>query len=150
MTSSVCMQFRSMFADIGRWWRSRRGNRPAVAELQRCPREDLRQIAADFRTQPRELRSLAARWPDSASLLDRRLAALNIDLDEVIRRHPEVANDLKRLCSFCQSKGECEHDLDTSPGDSGWRAYCPNAPTLTALRSPACVRPHRPLHDGTS
>ncbi len=143
MPHSACMQLRSVFADIGRWWREQRGNRPALAELQSCSREELRQIASDFGTTPDELRTLAARWPDSASLLGRRMAALDIDLDEIARRHPAVANDLKRLCSLCQSKGECEHDLDSNPGDPHWRAYCPNAPTLTALREEERAQPRK-------
>ncbi len=134
MTRSAGLQLRSIFADIGRWWREWLGNRPALAELQGCSREELRRIASDFRATPEELQALAARWPDSANLLDRRMAALDIDLDRVARSQPAVANDLKRLCSLCQSKGECEHDLDSNPGDPRWREYCPNASTLTALR----------------
>jgi hypothetical protein len=134
MVHSASLQLRSIFADIGRWWRERVGNRSALAELQNCTREELHQIAADFGTTPDELLALAACWPDSASLLGRRMATLHIDLDEIARRHPAVANDLRRLCSLCQSKGECEHDLDSKPGDPHWREYCPNASTLIALR----------------
>jgi hypothetical protein len=134
MAHSACLQLRSIFADIGRWWRGWLGNRQALAELQSCSRDELRQIASDFGTTADELRALAAKWPDSANLLGRRMAALEIDPDEIARRYPAVANDLKRLCSLCQSKGECEHDLDRDPGDPRWREYCPNASTLTALR----------------
>ncbi|HWP27059.1 MAG TPA: hypothetical protein VNL39_12005 [Xanthobacteraceae bacterium] len=114
-----------------------------MAELQSCPCEDLRQVASDFRTTPDELQALAARWPDSASQLDRRMAVLNINLDAIARRHPAVANDLKRLCSLCQSKTECEHDLDGNPDDPRWREYCPNASTLAALRTEQQAQPRK-------
>lgn len=143
MTHSACSQLRSLFADVGRWWRGRLGNRSALAELQGCPYEDLRQIASDLGATPGELRTLAARWPDSASLLGRRMAALDIDLDAISRRHPAVANDLKRLCSLCQSKGECEHDLDSNPDDPHWREYCPNASTLIVLRAQEHAQPRK-------
>ena len=55
-----------------------------------------------------ELRPLAGKWPESANLLSRRMAALQLDPSEIARSQPAVSNDLKRLCSLCVSKGRCD------------------------------------------
>ena len=80
-----------------------------------------------------DLRVLAGRWPDAADLVQRRMAALGIDAAQVDTAEPAVMRDLQRVCSLCDNKRVCAHDLDRAPAGRAWRDYCPNAGTLAAL-----------------
>jgi uncharacterized protein YjiS (DUF1127 family) len=64
---------------LTRWWRSWIPRRTAVAELSSLGSREIQRIAGDLGVSGAELRVLAGKWPDSAELLSRRLAALDID-----------------------------------------------------------------------
>ena len=87
-----------------------------------------------------------ARWPDQApdlarhsydaGLLFRRMAALQIDRDELASDDSLLFRELQGLCTLCRSKERCVLDLAQArdqPGNPGWREYCPNAATLNVL-----------------
>jgi hypothetical protein len=87
-----------------------------------------------------------ARWPDQApdlarysydaSLLFRRMAALQVERDELASDDPLLFRELQGLCTLCRSKERCVLDLAQErdqPGNPGWREYCPNAATLNVL-----------------
>jgi uncharacterized protein YjiS (DUF1127 family) len=133
MQNSSAEQRSAFFATIAKWWRNWTGNRAGVAELKAFDHQELQRMAQDVGVNPRELRVLAGKWPESADLLSRRLSALELDASEIERLQSCVSNDLKKLCSLCVSKGRCDYDLDTHPNNSVWRDYCPNATTLMAL-----------------
>jgi hypothetical protein len=118
---------------VANWWRNWRAARANLASLDRCGADDAERIAHDLGVTAPELRALAGRWPDSADLLDRRLAALGLDRAEIRRTEPQVLSDLQRVCTVCTSDRECKHDLAENPYDPGWREYCPNVVTLDAL-----------------
>ena len=126
-------QHLSFIAAIGNWWRNWWGNRAGRAELENCSPDELQRLARDVGVSLEELRPLAGKWPDSANLLARRMAALQLDPSEIARSQPAVANDLRKLCSLCVSKGRCMHDLASAANDSNWQEYCPNKSTLMAL-----------------
>jgi hypothetical protein len=65
--------------------------------------------------------------------LERRLAALDLDREEVLQTEPGVFRDLQRVCSFCTSKKQCARDLTKAPCATTWKSYCPNSGTLLAL-----------------
>jgi hypothetical protein len=71
-----------------------------------------------------------------ASLLFRRMAALQIDRDELASDDPLLFRELQALCTLCRSKERCVLDL-AQEGDEAWnrewREYCLNATTLNAL-----------------
>ncbi|MCC6947977.1 MAG: hypothetical protein IT539_09460 [Bradyrhizobiaceae bacterium] len=101
------------------------------AEIDRIDSRELDRLAADAGISVAELRSFAAAWPDSAALLDRRLAYLN--LTHVAQANPDVFRDMQRVCTQCGVKGRCEHDMDRDPADPVWQRYCPNVDTLRGL-----------------
>ena len=71
-----------------------------------------------------------------ASLLFRRMAALQIDRDELASDDPLLFRELQALCTLCRSKERCVLDLAQEcdePRDREWREYCLNATTLNAL-----------------
>lgn len=128
------------FNALARWWRNWSSPRTGWVELACCGARETERIANDVGVSPSELRALAGKWPDSADLMKRRLAALDLDLAEITRTEPQVARDMQRVCTMCESGRECEHDLSRDPSDLGWRKYCPNAMTLDALAAERAKR----------
>ena len=115
------------------WWRSWRARDAAREELVCCGPDEEAHIARDVGVSASELRTLAGRWPDSTSLLERRIAGLG--LQQIAHSQPQVARDLQRVCGQCVSEGRCERDLNSNERDRAWRDYCPNVATFDALRS---------------
>jgi hypothetical protein len=70
-----------------------------------------------------------------ASLLFRRMAALQVDREEIARDDPLLFREFQALCTLCQSKERCVLDLaqERQSGNESWREYCLNATTLNAL-----------------
>jgi hypothetical protein len=123
------------FAAIARWWRNWRQARSDRAALRFAGADETRMIARDVGVSVSDLQDLTAHGPEGAELLSRRMSALNLDSSQVARSEPAVLRDLQRLCTICQSKGRCVHDLETDPQSERWRDYCPNVATLDALKA---------------
>lgn len=70
-------------------------------------------------------------------LLHRRLATLDLDINELSRREPRVVRELEYVCAACEKRGRCARDLASDAACPIWKTYCPNATTLDALRLPA-------------
>jgi hypothetical protein len=120
-------------AIISGWWRKWKLSRAALSDIDGLEGGELSRIARDIGVNSAELRTLAGKWPDSADLLSQRLAALQLTDDAVLQGEPGVLRDLQRVCSFCNEKQRCGHDVDNNSSDPQWRGYCPNAETLDAL-----------------
>jgi len=76
-------------------------------------------------------------------LLLRRMAALDIDHNNVRRIEPEVLRDLQNSCSGCESYRQCAVNLDGDAANQAWQDYCPNVATLNALSAlPWMMRSH--------
>jgi hypothetical protein len=76
------------------------------------------------------------RYSYDASLLFRRMAALEIDRDQLARDDPLLFRELQALCTLCRDKERCVLDLaqeGDKPDNREWREYCTNATTLNAL-----------------
>jgi len=123
----------SLFAPFLAWWndRIRAIAHFAQARLSPSPASD---VICDARW-PGEAPDLA-RYSYDASLLFRRMAALQVDRDELSSDDPLLFRELQGLCTLCRSKERCVLDLaqeSDKSGPAGWREYCPNAATLNAL-----------------
>src|SRR5215831_16526549 len=92
-------------------------------------------MAKDVGVPASELRRLASLGPDSADLLLRRMAALDLDRTEVSRTEPRTFQDLQRVCSMCRSHRRCKRDLADDAAGPAWQDYCLNAATLMALNA---------------
>ena len=121
---------------LARWWRNLRDTRARLGELQGCG-DEAANIARDIGLSRADLYTIAAKRPDAANQLERRLAALDIDDAALSHNDPRVARDLERVCSLCGQKRQCERDLARHPDDPVWRTYCPNTHTLDALTQEA-------------
>ena len=136
-TLSVARQ--SLLAAVARWWQNWRSSRAQVNELKRFAPDELQAIARDVGVTRTELQGLAAKPAELGRFLYRRLSALGLDPVEIGQKEGAVLRDLQRTCTLCAGKRRCAHDLDEHPGDRRWQSYCPNAATLTALRTEAEV-----------
>jgi hypothetical protein len=119
---------------ISRWWRdwTRRGS---GLDLKCCGEDEVERMAKDIGVSASELRRLATLGPDSADLLLRRMAALDLDRKEVSQTEPRTFQDLQRVCTMCNSHRRCKRDLARDSADRAWQDYCPNAATLMALNA---------------
>ncbi len=116
------------------WWRDWIRKGPAL-ELKCCGEDEVERMAKDIGLSASELRRLANLGPDSADLLLRRMAALDLDRNEVSRTEPRTFQDLQRVCTMCNSHRRCKRDLAGDSADPAWQDYCPNAATLMALNA---------------
>ena len=96
---------------------------------------EMRRVAGDLGLTVSELRTVAAQGKDAASLLPKMLAALNMDSDAVLRIEPMVMRDLQRVCSCCNRKSECAEHILAEDAAVTYRAFCPNAATLSSLKA---------------
>jgi len=102
-------------------------------ELDICGEEGLERMAHDAGISANELRKLARHGPESADLLLRRMAVLDLDQNEVARAERATFQDLQRVCTMCECHRRCARDLMRDSANPAWKDYCPNAQTLTAL-----------------
>jgi hypothetical protein len=126
---------RGLFGVVAEWWRNWTARDAALGELGYCDREEAAHIARDVGVSVSELQTLAGRWPDSPSLLERRLAAYGPSVEKVACSEPQVLRDLQRVCGQCDVDARCEQDLGRDEKDRVWRDYCPNVATFDALRT---------------
>jgi hypothetical protein len=119
---------------VSQWWQSWTSNAPA-SDLACCAEGEVERIAKDIGMPASEIRRLANLGPESAELLSRRMAALQLDRKEVAQTHPQTFRDLQRVCTLCESHRQCARDLARNSGDPGWEEYCPNVATLRALNA---------------
>jgi hypothetical protein len=91
-------------------------------------------LAQDLSVDKATLLAVAGRSNGPPALLNRRLRVLGIDPKALQKREPAVARDLARCCALCNSQSRCARDLARQPDNASWQTYCPNEPTLTALR----------------
>jgi hypothetical protein len=128
--NSVMVAFRN-------WVRKRKLIRQCRLRLDECDGYELACIAKDVGLSASELRSMVRLGPDAASLLLDRMTALRLDAEAAAKNGYSTMRDLQRLCSSCESKKRCKHDLALKRDDPEWLQYCPNSGTLAALRSEA-------------
>jgi hypothetical protein len=126
---------KSLTKAVSQWWREWSRRASARFELKCCGEEEVERMAKDIGMSPSELRRLANLGPDSADLLLRRMAALDLDRNEVSRTESRTFQDLQRVCTMCNHHRQCRRDLARDADDPAWHDYCPNAATLMALNA---------------
>jgi len=119
---------KSMLAWCRGWFK-----RSSESDFECCGEAEIERIARDVRMSVSELRALARKGPKAADLLQRRMAALDLDPAEVARLEPAAFRDLQRVCGMCKSHRRCARDFAHDAPLPAWESYCPNAETLAAL-----------------
>src|SRR5471032_2685668 len=120
---------------ISKWWSEWAKRRSAQQELNCCAEEEINRTARDLGMSTAEFHALVSRGQEAANLLLRRMAALDLDRNEVSRNEPCVFQDIQKVCAACESRRQCAKDLKKNPDDPVWEHYCPNAETLKALNA---------------
>ena len=92
---------------ILQWWQVWTSNGPALSGLACCAEGEVERIAKDIGMPASEIRRLASLGPESAELLLRRMAALDLDRKEVAQMEPQTFRDLQRICTLCESHRQC-------------------------------------------
>jgi hypothetical protein len=118
---------------IGAIWQRWRDWARAQSEFELCGEEGMERMAHDAAVSVNELRQLSGHGPESADLLPQRMAALDLDPEEVRQVEPQVFRDLQRVCTMCKSHKRCIADLTHDVQNPVWKDYCPNVQTLTSL-----------------
>jgi hypothetical protein len=103
------------------------GRSDEVSELRSMDSRQVDQIAHEFGLSRAELFTLCANKA-SSGLLKQRLSE-----ELLAKMHPEVLQDLQRVCGTCTATSRCVDDF-AAQADSGRDEYCPNTSTLYALK----------------
>lgn len=90
-------------------------------------------IAHDIGMSASELRSLVAKGPKAAQLLDTRIHELGLDESDMTNAGPKTISNMQLLCALCKHRRRCHDDLEGAIKSDDWLDYCPNALTLQAL-----------------
>ena len=124
-----------------RWWRDWRG--APESELARLAEEEIARVAKDVGVSTSALRRLVSSGADASDLLLRRMTALDLDKDEVLRLERGTFQDMQRVCAMCESHRLCARHLAADADSPGWKDYCPNAATLISLSALPSAHAHR-------
>lgn len=119
---------RSMLAWCGAWFK-----RSSESDFGCCDQAEIERMARDIRMSASELRAVAKKGPKAADLLQRRMAALDLDPKEVAWLEPAAFRDMQRVCTMCKSHRRCAWDFARRAPVSTWERYCPNTSTLEGL-----------------
>ncbi|MGQ0681120.1 hypothetical protein [Bradyrhizobium sp.] len=103
-----------------------------LPEFRRMDDLQVGQIAHEFGLSRAELYTLCASRA-SDGLLKQRLAEFGLTEELLAKMHPEVLQDLQRVCGTCTTTARCADDF-ARHRDSGRDEYCPNICTLYALK----------------
>jgi hypothetical protein len=132
-----------MLVAITEWWRKRHEGTQSISILNTCGRVELARTAHEMGLSTNELhlalgcsaglRHFLGRR--LAILLTRRMAALQLDRQELAMTDGAVLCKLQARCASCDHQARCEADLVRDPADHVWEEYCPNARSLGVLKA---------------
>jgi len=108
-------------------------HRREIAESCNCNSEEYARIAHDLNLSTAELSALVRRGAHAGDELPKMMEALRIDMDAIRRVEPMVVRDMERVCSLCERKRRCAHELAAGQASEKYAEFCPNADALTAL-----------------
>jgi hypothetical protein len=120
---------------IADWWHDWRHGAARSLELNDCSDFDTDRMARDLGLTASELQRVVHRGRRAADLLLCRMAALDLNPQEVDQIDRATFLDLERVCTNCDCKGRCKRDLARRADDAVWENYCPNVATLKMLNA---------------
>ena len=124
----------SLVVDIfGEWLKHRR----ELKEMREMDAASFDRIAGELRMSSADLEALVRQGPHAADELPKMLRALGIDQADLARSEPLVLRDMERVCSLCNHKRQCGHELSAGTAAAHYEEYCANAHTIDGLGKPA-------------
>jgi len=121
-----------MIEGFGDWLKHRR----ELREMREMDDTHFGQIASDLRISAADLEALVRQGPHAADELPKMLRALGIDQAGLARTEPLVLRDMERVCSLCNHKRQCGHELAAGTAAAHYEEYCANASTIDGLGTP--------------
>lgn len=115
------------------WWHEVRENWQRLHELDALSETEIQRMAHDMGLSSDEFVRMAHQPAGTQLLLEKRLAGLQLDAEDIRKLSPLLLADLQKTCARCTDKGRCASDFRASPNPAGWETYCPNAGTLRTL-----------------
>jgi hypothetical protein len=107
--------------------------RQELREIREIDDGQFSRIAQELCVTQADLEAMVRQGPHAADELPRLLKALGIDGTALSRTQSFMLRNMERVCTLCQQKPQCDHDLDASTSAHHYEEYCPNAPTIDAL-----------------
>ena len=123
----------SVLGRVRDWWSQSRARWARLNEIDGLSPEEIAWMAEDIGLAHDEFLHALRQPGGPAGLLDRRLAALGLDPEEIRKLSPELLGELQRTCASCSEKKRCADDMAENPNPAGWESYCPNSGTLRTL-----------------
>jgi len=111
-------------------WRDYQANVAGLREIEACGPEMVAQMAADLGMTQSELEEVVSHGAGADKLMTRMIAAFGLNAEELERTDPAVIRDMSILCSRCETKGRCVHELDAGTAAEHAGEFCPNANTF--------------------
>jgi hypothetical protein len=115
------------------WWHGARSVWARADQVETLSGDEIAWMAEDVGMARDDLVLMLSRPDGPADLLHRRLAALDIDPEDIRRISPLLLADLERTCAQCKDRDRCAEEMKDDPLPAGWESYCPNAGTLRTL-----------------
>jgi len=110
------------------------GHQRERAAIRRSQHDTFDALAKDLGVSPNELSYLINRAPDPLQLPDM-LKALGIDEAALRRAQPALLRAMEDVCGQCVVLGRCRYALARDAAAGEYEQFCPNAASLTSLRS---------------
>lgn len=114
-------------------WREYQANVAGIREMEACGPEMVAQMASELGMTAAELEQVVSHGAGADKLMARMIAAFGLNAGELQRRDPAMVRDMSILCSLCETKGRCVHELDAGTAAEHAHEFCPNAPTFELL-----------------
>lgn len=118
---------------LARRWLDFREHQADLDAVSHMNRFEFEQLAADVGVTGSELAEAIDHGAGASELLDRMLAARGLDRHEIAEREPAALLEIESMCSRCQHKHRCAHELDAGTAIAHADRFCPNALVLAAL-----------------
>lgn len=119
----------AMAAGLRRWW----ADQDSVRDLVEVDATERRRLLGDLHISERDLLAATSSGAKVDRLLPRMLDALGLDRERLGRDHPQLDQDLARVCSQCTDTRRCRRELTASTAGDNFGQFCPNAATLSEL-----------------
>jgi hypothetical protein len=123
----------SLLVGVLDWWHGARQRWARLHELDQFSPAEIEHLAADVGLDSADFLHIARQPNGDALLIEKRLAALHLDSDQIRKLSPLLLRDLQRTCAMCSEKRRCADDIAETPSATGWESYCPNSSTLRTL-----------------
>lgn len=114
-------------------WRNYQESVAGIREIEACGPEMVARMAGELGMTAAELEQVVAHGAGADRLMARMIEAFGLDGKKLQHDDPAMVRDMSILCSRCETKGRCVHELDAGTAALHAEEFCPNAKTFELL-----------------